>query len=74
MSNINMRDTKNLKPYLMKYYESISRGVNECVETDRLLREELNENGLEALSPRDLVALVKCLVNDKKRSNEKLGA
>jgi predicted GNAT superfamily acetyltransferase len=64
---LHMRDTKSIKSYLKAYYGKVSQGVNECVETDRLLREELEKHGLENLSPRDLVPLIKCLMNDKER-------
>jgi hypothetical protein len=72
--HLHIRACDELKEYLDDNFQTISKGVYELYYTHRDLRNALIDGGLESLEPSDLVGLVRCLVNDKKRLKNKIKA
>lgn len=68
--HLHIRACVELKDYLNKF-DTISKGVYELYYTHRDLRNALIDSGLGSLEPADLVVLIKCMVNDKKRLKAK---
>ena len=70
--HLHIRCDEHLKNYLAKYGGD-SKGVYELYHTHKDLASALRDGGLDTLSPSDLVGLVRCMVNDKKRLTVKSG-
>lgn len=70
--HLHIRACVELKDYLGKF-DTISKGVYDLYYTHRDLHNALIDGGLESLEPSDLVGLIRCLVNDKKRLRGKTG-
>jgi hypothetical protein len=50
--------------YLLSQANGYTKGFRKVLRDHQAINDALKENGLDALSPRDLVGLIKCLVEN----------
>ena len=70
--SIHIRCCTELREYVNNL-GGASKGIYKMYYTHRDLHNALIDGGLESLEPSDLVGLIRCLVNDKKRLKAKIG-